>query len=651
MEGIFFAGQDDAEANGVDPIDTLVREVIQNSIDAADPEAEGPVRVRLAVGDSPAAPAWLDSTIGGPGGLRPHLDAQKGLDAAAVLGGSCRWLCYEDFGTIGLTGDPALQQEPPIQGRDDVGEHFYWFFWNVGKSGKTGTDLGRWGLGKTVLPASSRINTMFVLTSRADGRTLLMGRSVLNHHRIGPVGHVPDGYYHRGEKDNERPMPIEDADVIGDFGRAFGVTRESEPGLSVIVPYAADYVEADELLRSVLLHWYWQVLDGKLVVEVVAPDGRQWRVDASSINGLATDGKAVVWNGPKAKRKHRPPPLELAAWAAERRREGMPFELDMSGFGGSLSWANGKSLFAAGDLEKLQQQYTDGEKVAVRVPLQVEYAKGEPKDTFFDVFLHRPRVPQGCEAGEGEDDYIRAGMTICGMRKFASLPGRRALVVVDDPPLSQLLGDTEGPAHTVWKQKNLDRPEPVKRYTRWSTRVKFVVDAGEALVRLLEPRPQGRVRDLLADIFRDPTPTNKLPRAGDTTGGEAGETGKVEIDRPVEPPRWWRQSKVSGGFRLRASGDPPMPAGAALEVEVAYDVATGSPLRQYHPHDFELNKGALNVNCRDAACAVVAGNRLRVRPDSPDFDVRVLGFDPRTDLYLDINAVDAGAGEEEGGAS
>ena len=645
MEGIFFAGQDGGESGsgGVDPIDTLVREVIQNSIDASDPAASDAVRVRLAIGEANGAPAWLVDAVDGHYGLRPHLRAQEGLDADAVLDESCRWLCYEDFNTVGLTGDPALQQEP-----EQKGEHFYWFFWNVGKSGKTGTDLGRWGLGKTVLPASSRINTMFVLTRRADGRNLLMGRSVLKHHRVGEISHVPDGYYHRGEKDNDRPMPIENDEIIDNFRRSFGVTRRDEPGLSVVVPFVAEHVEADELLRSVLLHWFWQVLDGRLVVEVVAPDGQEWRVDADTIGQLAGN---VKWDGPKTKRKHRPPPLELAAWAVGQRREDMPYELDMTGFDDSPSWTNADSRFAVGDLEKLRQQYAAGEKVAVRVPLQIKYAEGEPQDAHFDVFLHRPMVPQDTDAVEGEDDYIRAGMTICGMRKFGSLPGRRALVVVDDPPLSQLLGDTEGPAHTVWKQRNLDRPESVRRYKAWQPRVRFVVDAGEALVKVLEPRPQGRVRDLLADVFRNPTPSDGRPRPGDSTDYTAGETTDVDIDRPTEAPRWWRQSKVSGGFRLRASGDPPMPGAAVLEVDVAYDLASGNPLKQYHPHDFQLDNGTVEISSRNADCEAIVGNCLRVRPRSPEFDVKVTGFDRRTDLYLEIRAVEPEADAVQGGAS
>src|SRR5438046_1755766 len=78
----------------------------------------------------------------------------------------------------------------PIQGeffttRDigNISHNFYYFWRNVGRSGNTDDKLGRWGLGKTVFPAASAINTFWGLTVRkSDARKLLMGQSVLRTH-------------------------------------------------------------------------------------------------------------------------------------------------------------------------------------------------------------------------------------------------------------------------------------------------------------------------------------------------------------------------------------------------------------------------------------------------------------------------------------
>ncbi len=53
----------------------------------------------------------------------------------------------------------------------------------MGRSGKTDDKLGRWGLGKTVFPASSRSIHSGVLTVRkSDQRKMLMGQSILRIH-------------------------------------------------------------------------------------------------------------------------------------------------------------------------------------------------------------------------------------------------------------------------------------------------------------------------------------------------------------------------------------------------------------------------------------------------------------------------------------
>jgi hypothetical protein len=86
-------------------------------------------------------------------------------------------MVIEDYGTRGLQGE-VLQYDDLD---DDIKKNDFFYFWrNIGRTKKELTDLGRWGLGKTVFQAASRINTFFGLTVREDdGRAYLMGQSVL----------------------------------------------------------------------------------------------------------------------------------------------------------------------------------------------------------------------------------------------------------------------------------------------------------------------------------------------------------------------------------------------------------------------------------------------------------------------------------------
>ena len=134
----FFKAQDLADA--------LVRESIQNSLDARRGSSKVRVRFRFGTLDKETAEKYLR-------GLEPHIQ----LPQFAAM----PFLAVEDSGTRGLTGDPG--EDPELDESRGARNDFYYFWRNVGRSGKGELDRGRWGLGKAVFSVSSRIHTMFGL--------------------------------------------------------------------------------------------------------------------------------------------------------------------------------------------------------------------------------------------------------------------------------------------------------------------------------------------------------------------------------------------------------------------------------------------------------------------------------------------------------
>ena len=158
----------------------------QNALDA---RKQKPVGIRFATVELPPQ-QYLPYLQG----LIPHLEA---VDARYVtlpdFTSPISFLVIEDFNTTGLEGDPLttfLKDPKP-------GEDYYYFWHNVGRTGKSGSNRGSWGLGKTVFPAVSSISTFFGLTARvSDRRRLLMGQSVLRYHELrsgDPI--TPYGYF------------------------------------------------------------------------------------------------------------------------------------------------------------------------------------------------------------------------------------------------------------------------------------------------------------------------------------------------------------------------------------------------------------------------------------------------------------------------
>jgi hypothetical protein len=209
----------------------LTREGIgQNPMDAATSQ---PVRVRVYVSGDAGAVSPTEASVYFEG-LRKHVEVCD-PEAGQQLDGPCRFLVVEDFNTTGLTGDASATEEPP----PSIPNDFFYFFRAEGKSGKSGADRGRWGVGKYVFPMASHINTFFGLTVRdtsvpaANGAQtpgpLLMGQAVLKNHHVDGKSYEPDGWW--SDFDDGVPMPLTDEAVVEDFRRTWNVERRSEAGL------------------------------------------------------------------------------------------------------------------------------------------------------------------------------------------------------------------------------------------------------------------------------------------------------------------------------------------------------------------------------------------------------------------------------------
>src|SRR5438552_11220469 len=120
----FFKAQDLADA--------LVRESIQNSLDARLPRSRSPVRVQFRFADgADALPA--EATREYFGGLDVHLQAvAKSIHSVLPRQDEAvPYLLIEDFGTRGLTGDPSI--DPELEEAGEEGKNDFFYFWrNVG---------------------------------------------------------------------------------------------------------------------------------------------------------------------------------------------------------------------------------------------------------------------------------------------------------------------------------------------------------------------------------------------------------------------------------------------------------------------------------------------------------------------------------------
>ncbi len=145
------------------PPEAVVREFIQNSLDAIKNQGTIEVKISFQSVSKRDVAQFLDNT------LKQHLIA-CGLLGGEEYPAEIPCLVLADSGTTGLDGSFASDA-----GRDN----FYNFWWREGISEKAGQQAGRWGLGKTTFHIVSKIKTFWGLTVRDDGRKLLMGKALL----------------------------------------------------------------------------------------------------------------------------------------------------------------------------------------------------------------------------------------------------------------------------------------------------------------------------------------------------------------------------------------------------------------------------------------------------------------------------------------
>ena len=618
--------RDEALAN---PVDALVREDIQNRLDAR-AAGEGRIKVcyrfRTGLASLPqaAATGWLKN-------LKPHLEAGeavKELDSGISVDAPMPCLLLEDFHTIGLEGDPLTTSDP--EHAEEL-NHFYWFVRNVGRSGKKGSDRGRWGLGKIVYPAASAIRSFFALTvRRSDNRELLIGRSVLAVHRIAGEDFDSEGYFGRFDDETYQDFctPVEDPESLGRFRSEFGLRRApGEPGLSLVIPFPLAEITPWGIAQSVIHHYFEEILRGRLEVLVEDDKGFQLEIREDSIENAVA---GLTQFGADERRRL----LDLIAFGRQALAfaQGMPGSWTLRA-STPPKWSDPEELFASPEeAMAARTAFRDGKLLRFDLPVKVEALRSpHVADGFFSVILQR-----GETSSQPFEVFIRDGLTISGLKALRE-PGVTALTRIENNPLSNLLGDAENPAHTTWLQTTKHFRG---KYRNGAAVLKYVKNAASALSGWLGRVDAELDPDLLQHLFSIPLNDGvKLPKPKAKPGDSPP---VIPDDLPPSRPSAFQLAECAGGFTLKSTG-AAVPLPDKIRIRAAYETLRGNPFSQHHPADFDFTaaNGDLRVTGFGIEAYGIAPNILDVKPVSPDFDLTVEGFDTHRDLIVKARAAAA----------
>lgn len=238
-----------------DPFESLIRESIQNSLDAVQ-DKDQPVHVvfrwkRLIGSNHPGLFALKDHLkacvdFWGTASAKEKFDPMiHYIDENSV--GGVYYLEVSDNNTTGMDYRPNDRQCP-----------FYSFVRSAGNSSKAMNSAGgSYGFGKAAYFNVSRIRTVLVSTQTPSGKNFFEGVSSICTHEIEGEKRSHVGYY-----DNNNGEPISDVERIP---KRF---RREDPGTTVSIVGVEQNEGYDDIVRAVLLHFWLSVLEGKLTVTI-----------------------------------------------------------------------------------------------------------------------------------------------------------------------------------------------------------------------------------------------------------------------------------------------------------------------------------------------------------------------------------------------
>ncbi len=603
----------------------LIRESIQNSLDARD-DFESPVEVRFSFKKLSTSYSKLEVDLFT--GLNYHLFSKKSgiKETDDIFNHVIDYLIIEDANTSGLVGD--INQVDDIDDIDSKEQSFYYFWRNVGRSGKTNQDKGRWGLGKTVFPAASRINTFFGLSvSRNDYKETFMGQSILKTHyisnnRFSPYGYLAEFGGFKGDKDFAQPCI--DTKIINSIKEAFSLFRSTNPGISIIIPFPRHELNEINIVRDVIEQYYYAILNKDLIVDVEGLNSTI-TINAKSIINVLNDHKSKDDLKKYTETRNK---IKFTAWILNND-EKITFQFESLPPNHKPKWHRKKLIpkILEENFETVIKKFQKGTAISFSVPVVCRPVNGITEPSYFNVFVQYDGTSDASFT-----EFIRDGITISGIRGY-SKPGFKCLVIVNDKPLSTLLGDSENPAHTEWQKNSSNFRD---KYLDGDLVISFVERSPEIIYGWLYVPPESIIEDLLNDFLSINEKEKDISENLVKEDNEGESVDDLDIDLVKKAPIV-SIYKVNGGFTVTHGGSNEL---ARIQLKVAYDVRRGNSFKKYDPTDFDVSKKPIKIETQGIQIQEVKHNSIVYLPTSSDYKFEIRGFDQKRDLKISIRKYD-----------
>lgn len=595
-------------------VDAVVREAIQNSIDARDHSRET-VMVRFCVGRTKDKVGDLLLA-----GLPEHLSA-AGIKVSSQIGiDGIPYLAIEDFNTTGLTGDLEQNSQRAQQG------DFYNFWWADGSMKKGGQSGGRWGLGKYTFFVSSKLKTFWGLTAREGAeKKILMGRSLLKPHSVGNILYNLDGFF----VSSQEFKPIVSDNAITEFEQIFQLKREQFRGLSIVIPFPLDEMDADSILFAVLDHYLYSIVADKVRINIFEqgfrnPD-REHILNKNTIIDLlrrkaSENSRRFSEHYSLARMFEQVLSSEISCVLSID--DPLHPEITEKSFGDKLE-----------DLRQTLESASARIMIKLRIPIMVRESKGVANNSYYDIIIAKEK-----DLGTNKSKVfcLRSGILVTDAVSV-NAGGLVVMLIAEDDKIAQFLGDAENPSHTKWSSRTENFSD---NYTDGRNLLVFIMESPNRILDILKKAPEKRDPNLLVDVFYI-----DVERSAAKPPVHGGEVPPIKRN-----PRLVEISQMNDGFSVSLGSDNVKSVGTVsgsfpfeCKIETAYMVRRGSPLKKYNKQDFDLSKPPITLQIEGKGDVLhVDGNRVVVRVNNSDFALHARGFDKNRDIYVSVIVIKTG---------
>lgn len=610
----------------------LIREGIQNALDERLDRTK-PVRIKITInnGINKLQPTVYNKYTMG---LSEHLySKESGLrNLPSLSSDDMPFLVFEDFNTKGLRGNPIESRDVEIE--DSSKPHNFYYFWrNIGITGKSEDKLGRWGVGKTVFPALSRINMFWGYTVQSDTKAeLLLGQSILKKHNIESDpkdwGYKPYGYFGMFDSGSYFAKPIADQSFLHQFKQDFKISRNNEPGLSVVIPFFNSEVTKTRLILGIIKQYFFPLINGSLEV-VIKNEDTEITIEKGNLGDILSNILKDFYDDQIDSQEFQLEQIkalfDFTQWSINLK-DGDYIVLSQPPIDNQPKWE--ERLWQGIDLDKLIEQYDTNKRIAFKVPVKYHNRdRDEPaRICWFKLFLENDDTLK-----KPEDHFIRENITIIDVKSLDA-PNTRGIVLIDDKDLANLLGDSENPAHTQWQK---DSQNFTYKYTHGDKCISFIVNSLQRVYSKLQRPAEGLNKDILQDLFYIENQEDNHPNKPDDDSKKDEKSESETFEIKGSKPRV-RVTKIRGGISIKSAREPNENL-ASISLQLAYMTTRGKPLKKYQPFDFELNKKPIEIYKKGCLITHNKKNEVRFNITDPNFEITINGFDVNRDLFVKLN--------------